>query len=209
MSASRITLPTGLTQAAITTFILPLAYGNPDDDMDGSNERFRKATFEISHRSALVIQTAGYGKESPLKPAASARVALCDLMLARLKRKNQVWADRFISSIRGWGTRSEVREFFNIIRELSITPQTHPRLRIIICSNRAHLRRVKWYVNLYNLEGWEIEYREADHPFTAQESLREIVALGIEILREIFHPIGKWRKVKAAARQVRTQPQTS
>jgi hypothetical protein len=124
-------------------------------------------------------------------------------MLMKLRTENQVWADRFISDPRGWGTRSEVREFFNIIYQLGITPLTHPNLKVIICSNRAHLPRVKWYVNLYNTEGWEIQYREAAHPFTAVESLREIAALGIEILREIFHPIGRWKKVKAAARQER------
>lgn len=180
---------------SITQVCIPLCFEDPTDPRAGAHDRFKAAVQARNLSTTLVIQTGG---PKPLD--------LCKLMKQHLENGQQVWASRYVGIPRGWGTRSEIKNAFMLIRELRDAAGNRIKtsayeFKVYIASNRSHLRRVKYYVWLYNTEKWRIVFKEANHPFSVMARLREIVALPIEMLKDLHQwwkkaPIRREQKAK-------------
>lgn len=178
------TLPETLDLSLVTTVLIPLCFGDPEDPDDGCHDRFNEAVRRHGHifNKTLIIQTGGT-KENPL----------CDKMLNVVKKNNRyLWALRFLSIPLGWGTRAEIANAFSIIEVLSkpflengINVE-HSKFKVVISSNRTHMTRIRWYVRIHNTSNLPIEFAEADHKFGFKNTLREWIGTPLIKLKDLF-----------------------
>ncbi len=175
-------LPEYIDLSKITTVAIPLCFGDPKDPDDGCHDRFCAAIrgFSAIFSNTLIIQTGGTDADP-----------LCDKMYKAVKDgRKYLWARRFMAIPLGWGTRSEIANAFSIIRILSIDQLKNgintrdPDFRIIIASNKAHLRRIKWYVKIHNISNFNVVYREAEHEFGFISTLREWIGTPLIMFKD-------------------------
>ena len=185
----RLPVPTSIRLSDIKVVAIPLCLGDPRDGTDGCHDRFNAAIEDLAPRETLVIQTGG---PYPL--------ALCNLMREVLKLRRPNWWAQFLSIPLGWGTRSEIEKAFAIIFELSdewlgdsgINVKSS-EFKITIASNKAHMRRIKWFVQLYNTNHFPVEYHIADHEFTLRSTIREWIGAPATILYDKLRGVKKIR----------------
>lgn len=174
-------LPENVYLAEVTSVIIPLCFGDPTYSEDGCHERFGAGIKGLVPRKSLIIQTGG----TTFNP-------LCDKMLNIVKAKRPVWAKQFLSICLGWGTRSEIANAFSIIEALNSEELDggikifDPDFKVIISTNKAHMKRVKWFVKIYNSHSVHVEYKEAHHDFTLRDTLREYFGTPLIMIEDIF-----------------------
>lgn len=174
-------MPENVYLAEITSVVIPLCFGDPTYSEDGCHKRFDAGIQGLVPRKTLIIQTGG----TILNP-------LCDKMLDIVKIKRLAWAKQFLSVCLGWGTRSEIANAFSIIEMLNSAELDgginilHPDFKVIIPTNKAHMKRVKWFVKIYNDHSVRVVYKEAQHEFTLRETLRECFGTPLIMLEDIF-----------------------
>jgi hypothetical protein len=185
-------LPKFLDLSRITTVTIPLCFGDPGNIDDGCQERFDTATRGLGDQfsNTLIIQTVGT-TENPL----------CDKMFSFVKESTKyLWTQRFLSIPLGWGTRSEIVGALSTIILLSAMhlengiKTSSPDFKVIIVSNKAHLRRIKWYVKIHNISHLKIEYREAKHEFGFKDTLREWIGTPLIKLKDLIRGFQKIHK---------------
>lgn len=174
-------LPEGINLAEISSVIIPLCFGDPRDLEDGCHERFGVGVKNLIPRKSLIIQTGG----TTTQP-------LCDLMFDVVKLRRPNWANQFLSIRLGWGTRSEIANAFSIIEAINSEELDeginifHPDFKVIFSTNQAHMKRVRWFTNIYNEHNLPVEYREAHHDFTLRSTLREYFGTPLIMLEDLF-----------------------
>lgn len=162
-----------------TTVAVPLCLGIPQDPEDGCHDRFGASIYGLIPLNTLIIQTGG-----------TESLPLCDLMFESIKLKRRKWILQFLAIRLGWGTRSEIANAFSIIRMLSIDRlknginTKNPNFKVVIASNKAHLRRIRWFVKIYNTDNLQVEYREALHEFGLKNTLREWIGTWLIMLKD-------------------------
>jgi hypothetical protein len=177
-------LPKDFDLTRVTIVSVPLCFGDPRNLNDGCHDRFDEAVKNLSKSfsKTLIIQTGGT-KEKPL----------CSKMLKVIKSDgNHLWAPRFLSIPLGWGTRSEIANAFSIIQIILTKYQqngidTRPyEFKVIISSNKAHMPRIKWFVETYNVNNVPVEYREAKHYFGLKNTIRERIGTPLIKIKDSF-----------------------
>lgn len=174
-------LPEYIDLSDITTVAIPLCFGDPRNFDDGCHDRFNTSIRNLVPRKSLVIQTGG-----------TKSLPLCDLMLECIKLKRKNWATQFLSIPLGWGTRPEIANAFSIIELLNSKELSNgisifdPTFKVVIASNKAHLKRIEWFVKIYNEHGIRVEYQEAQHEFGPIDTLRESIGTPLIKVKDLF-----------------------
>ncbi len=183
----------------IPTVVIPLALGNPlkEDCNGGAYRRFIAGINKESLGNTLVIQTAGYSKAKPKESDISHPLPLSGALLKKLRDERNPWADRFIARALGWGTASEIKFAFKVIRQLKIGSRLHhKKLRVVIASNKVHLIRIKLYVAMYRPKDVIIQYKVAKHDFSTKDTFRELKAIGGDVPIKLWQRLKVWRRLR-------------
>jgi hypothetical protein len=176
-------LPKDIDFSEITTIVIPLCLGNPCDFDDGCHDRLDEGINGLIPYKSLIIQTGG-----------TKLIPLCDLMFNIIKKYKGNWASRFVSMPLGWGTSAEIANAFHITRLLILNKYIDDNahgFKIIIASNKAHLRRIRWYVKIHNITTLPVEYREAKHYFSLKDTVREWVGTPLVIIKDLIRGLRK------------------
>ncbi|MES2623560.1 MAG: hypothetical protein V4576_04120 [Patescibacteria group bacterium] len=84
---------------------------------------------------------------------------------------------RIIAAPTCWGTFYEMREAVKLaINSRLVTAEQ--KVRIVFCSDAIHLKRVRLYVEMYDIipENWVVEYVTANYPVSRRYRAREFAA---------------------------------
>jgi hypothetical protein len=196
-------IPKKIDTKHVHTVIIPLCFGHPDNDMGCMHRLLKPLEYidPLKLSEYFIIQTGGYEKKSPRKPTFLWQTSLCEAMHKKLKLEHPLLAERFFWRACGWGTRSEIRNAFRIIVQEGIATRTTP-IKIVISSHKIHLRRIKWYVDLHKPEKWDVSYIAVEKPFGVLNTLREILALPVEIFKDsIYYTCVRMHLAVRVARQ--------
>lgn len=119
----------------------------------------------------FMVCTAGFTKLSPFaKPVdGHPELPLCEQM-QRFIHTNFAQHITVFSSIKGWGTESEIKEGISLARQHI---HSNDEVILIVSTNRAHMLRTAIYVWKYLPKGWKVKFVRAHHHFSFASHKRE------------------------------------
>lgn len=183
----------------IRIVIVPILLScNPDNSADECHDRLCMGLKgHACDETLLVLQTGGT-VENPT----------CDKMLNYIKSERsakQKWASRFLSVPLGRSTSCEVANALLIVEVLSMKYLKNginilnSNLKIIFCSNKAHIPVVTDYVRHYDTYLLlDVRYQHTIHRFNLKTMLMEIIHLKytqlIDLIIRFKNPLQKQRK---------------